>query len=675
MSWDGWASLGGATSGGEPAVASNADGRLEVFVEAPGPTTTELWHVWQEAGGAWSGWASLGAPPGSFLGFPVAARNQDGRLEAFVRVGLMSTGVVWHVWQDPASPTAWSGWDDLGGPPGGVGAHFLVVGQNADGRLELFTLGTDGAAWHVWQVAAGGAWAAWTALGQPAGTSIVNLALGTNADGRLDLFGTALDGALWHTWQEAGGGWSAWASLGGPAGANLAGPAVGRNADGRLEVVAVADQHAVWHLAQSSAGGGWGSWASLGAPPGVAFLGTPRIGANQDGRLEVFLFGVDDAVWHIWQEPGGGWSTWESLGGEPANAVGVGRNADGRLEVFATARPKGGAQPLWHRWQVAANGPWSFVHDWEQVDLVGAATKLYTPIGGTVLARTTAGLFRSGDDGETWTADALPVGAGLVAVDPTTPSILYAATATAVQKSTNGGASWAAVLTTGAPTLALAVSPADHDLVYAASGQGSGAFTLRRSADGGATWTTVMGPLLGDLCIWAVLILAPHPTDPTRVLRTSNCYAGRNVPGGDGLHRSADRGATWTEIFHPVGLYPSRLVGGGGTAPARLYVGAHLAASPGGGKLFRSDDDGATWNAVLTIASGPSVGGLAYDPSAPDRVWAGLTSGVVQASADGGATWTQLGRDGLGAVADLALSRDGSYLFAATSTGVWRIHL
>jgi photosystem II stability/assembly factor-like uncharacterized protein len=225
------------------------------------------------------------------------------------------------------------------------------------------------------------------------------------------------------------------------------------------------------------------------------------------------------------------------------------------------------------------------------------------------------------------------------------------------------------------PTLAIAVSPAAPGEVYAATGQGSGAFVIQRSLDGGATWTQIMGPLTGDLCTWAVLILAPHPTDPTRVLRTSNCYAGRNVPGGDGLYRSTDRGATWTEIFHPVGLYPSRFVGGGGASPGRLYVGAHLAASPGGGKLFRSDDDGATWSAVLTIPSGPSVGGLAYDATLPDRVWAGLTSGTVQASADGGATWVQLGRDGLGGVADLALDLTGAYLYAATSTGVWRIHL
>ena len=38
---------------------------------------------------------------------------------------------------------------------------------------------------------------------------------------------------------------------------------------------------------------------------------------NSDGRLEVFVRGTDDALWHIWQTVphGGPWSAWASLGG------------------------------------------------------------------------------------------------------------------------------------------------------------------------------------------------------------------------------------------------------------------------------------------------------------------------------------------------------------------------
>ena len=54
--------------------------------------------------------------------------------------------------------------------------------------------------------------------------------------------------------------------------------------------------------------------------------------------------------------------------------------------------------------------------------------------------------------------------------------------------------------------------------------------------------------------------------------------------------------------------------------------------------------------------------------------FAGLTSGVVQASANGGLTWSQLGSARLGGIHDLALTRDGQYVLAATGLGLWRIH-
>ena len=136
--WSGWGSLGGQLEGGSPVVGRNADGRLEVFALGQTPTGPELSHIWQDAGSptGWSDWASLGSAPGQFMSALDVGQNADGRLEVFTRVGLMSSGVSWHIWQDPASATAWSGWDNLGSPPGGVGAHLLVVGRNGDGRLE-----------------------------------------------------------------------------------------------------------------------------------------------------------------------------------------------------------------------------------------------------------------------------------------------------------------------------------------------------------------------------------------------------------------------------------------------------------------------------------------------------------------------------------------------------------
>ena len=78
---------------------------------------------------------------------------------------------------------------------------------------------------------------------------------------------------------------------------------------------------------------------------------------------------------------------------------------------------------------------------------------------------------------------------------------------------------------------------------------------------------------------------------------------------------------------------------------------------------------------MFSSPSGPAIGGLAYDPSFPDQVYAGLGNGAVKVSSDGGGTWRDLGRQDLGRLDDLALGIDGMNLYAATEQGVWRIRL
>ena len=144
--------------------------------------------------------------------------------------------------------------------------------------------------------------------------------------------------------------WSGWASEGGVLTSEIA---VEGNADGRLEVFVRGTDNALWHKWQVAPNGTWSNWNSQG---GVL---TSNIAAakNADGRLEVFVRGTDAALWHKWQAPGGGWSNWASQSGVLMSDVTVARNADGRLEVFV----RGTDNALWHKWQVAPNGGWS---DW-----------------------------------------------------------------------------------------------------------------------------------------------------------------------------------------------------------------------------------------------------------------------------------------------------------------------
>jgi len=95
-----------------------------------------------------------------------------------------------------------------------------------------------------------------------------------------------------------------------------------------------------------------GGFSSLGG----IITNDPSVGRNADGRLEVFARGTDNALHHIWQtSAGGGWSGWNSLGGALTSNTAVAINHDGRLEVFV----RGTDDALHHNWQTSAGGGWS----------------------------------------------------------------------------------------------------------------------------------------------------------------------------------------------------------------------------------------------------------------------------------------------------------------------------
>src|SRR5215471_8389413 len=178
--------------------------------------------------------------------------------------------------------------------------------------------------------------------------------------------------------------WSGWFSECGVLTSNVA---VGQNADGRLEAFVRGTDNAIWHNWQTAPNGAWSGWSSLG---GVV-LTPAAVGRNADGRLEIFAKGTDGAVWHNWQvTPGGGWSGWSSLAGVVTSEIAVGKNVDGRLEIFA----RGTDGAVWHNWQVTPGGGWS---GWSS--LAGVIT---SNIGVGQNADGRLEIFVRGTDGAVW---------------------------------------------------------------------------------------------------------------------------------------------------------------------------------------------------------------------------------------------------------------------------------
>src|SRR3984893_1106106 len=392
--WSGWEDLAfyrclPEDVSGDPAAASAADGRIEIFRESGG----HLWHLWQTApNGDWSAWEDLGTyrvMPVNVVGRPGVASAADGRIEIFP---CGSDTHVWHLWQTTPNGD-WSDWEDLSAyrplPSGLLAvAGNPAAGSAADGRIESFVRGRDDHVWHLWQTPPNGDWSNWEDLSAyrplPSGLLAVagNPAAGSAADGRIEIFVRGSDDHVWHLWQTTpNGDWSNWEALSAyrplPSGllAVAGNPAAGSAADGRIEIFVRGSDDHVWHLWQTTPKGDASNSEHFTATRPLrcgllAVAGNPAAGSAADGRIEIFVRGSDDHVWHLWQTtPNGDWSDWEDLSAYrplPSGLLAVAGNpaagsaADGRIESFVRGRD----DHVWHLWQTTPNGDWS---DWEDL--------------------------------------------------------------------------------------------------------------------------------------------------------------------------------------------------------------------------------------------------------------------------------------------------------------------
>ena len=242
------------------------------------------------------------------------------------------------------------------------------LAANSNGRLEAVARGSDGAVWHMWQTAVNNGWTSWTSLGSPAGVHLDGSPVfARNPNGRLQVFVLSTDGSLWSILQAASGSnaWSKWQSLGKPPSTTLTDSAtVAASADGRLEVFVQGADQALWHAWQTQPNGFWSSWTSHGKPNGSGGIqGSLCVGPSLDGRLELFAIGNDGALWHIYQTAvNNGWSDWLSHGAPEGETFAgstilpvVAPQADGRLQLFV---PTLGGN-MWRIGQTAVSNGWS----------------------------------------------------------------------------------------------------------------------------------------------------------------------------------------------------------------------------------------------------------------------------------------------------------------------------
>lgn len=215
-----------------------------------------------------------------------------------------------------------------------------------------------------------------------------------------------------------------------------------------------------------------------------------------------------------------------------------------------------------------------------------------------------------------------------LAVDPTHPSNVYAATCVSgVHKSSDGGKTWS-LFNTGLSGRALYNVNAlqfDGGTLYA--GAGNGLYIL---TPGATSWTSTT---LGH----PVLSIAIDPTTSPHTIYTTPQYG----VADNSSWRSTDGGATWTSIGDDYGTSFSALGVDTSTSPSTVYAYAQNALS---GAVSRSTDGGNTWTQLNFCCQGEPGG---QEPSAvivdsatrPSTVYLQDSENGVWKSVDGGNTW------------------------------------
>lgn len=197
---------------------------------------------------------------------------------------------------------------------------------------------------------------------------------------------------------------------------------------------------------------------------------------------------------------------------------------------------------------------------------------------------------------------------------------------------------------------AFAVNPAHKSEFYVAVSSG-GVF---KTVNAGTTWT----PVFDEQGSYSIGTIAMDPHNPYVIwVGTGENNSQRSVGYGDGVYKSLDGGASWSNM----GLKESEHIGKILIDPRDsdvVYVAAQgpLWRSGGDRGLYKTTDGGTTWTCVLEISPDTGISDVVFDPRDPDvliasayqrrrHVWTLINGGpesAIYKTTDAGKTWRKI---------------------------------
>ena len=282
------------------------------------------------------------------------------------------------------------------------------------------------------------------------------------------------------------------------------------------------------------------------------------------------------------------------------------------------------------------------------------------------------GVWGTTDGGQHWTHLGLEdtQSIGRIVVDPTNPNIVYVAAIghlfgpnpeRGLYKSVDGGKTWKKAKYIDADTgfTDVAIDPSNPKILYAASFQrrrtwwgyngGGPGSALWKTTDGGDTWTRIEGPGWPKPKdgIYGRIAISVFRAKPTTIYAQVEAGASAGTGGGttaEGGPARGGRGGAAGESAAPRA--PPRAAGAVARLVERWAVAAVAAAAPSPpdpnrSGVFRSDDGGKTWTFMSNQNQRPTYfSQIRVDPVNDQKLFVGGNPG--QMSLDGGKTWQGL---------------------------------
>lgn len=320
------------------------------------------------------------------------------------------------------------------------------------------------------------------------------------------------------------------------------------------------------------------------------------------GSLSYYVYGPGQVVNALSIDGGG-------------NLVAVGTTQGNDLSLVSAFQPLNGAGPLFKSsdggatWMpsshgMSGSGVWFLASGDHRSPLYAAA------LGGHV--------FRSTDNAGSWNGRRSgPDLNSQFAVDPLTPSTLYAIGGNRLMKSIDAGDTWSQLALDERNLAAVAVAPSSPSNVYVAAQRG-----VFHSHNGGVTWSLVLDTQQQDGSLLPyVQALAVHPHDAGAVYALFSDRRILRRAGATHWIPIASLECPANQIVFAVGL------------PATMYARSC-------GKVWKSEDEGSSWRLVGFAER--TAAWMAVDPARSNVLYVASAHNGVYRSLDRGETWTMI---------------------------------